>query len=124
MSNKLIKIEVLEASKQWIVSFNKADVEVCSKRYSNNAVMDARPIGRYEGREKIYEFWNTFVNSTNATDLTYINIHIEVVDDNSAKLSAQWSMNVASGFITEELWVKENGAWFLSYDDFTVEEQF
>ncbi len=124
MSNKLINLEVLEASKQWIALFNKADVEACSKRYLKNAVMDARPIGKYEGREEIYEFWNTFVSSTNATDLTYSDIVIEVVNDNSAKLSAQWSMNVGRGFISEELWVKENGAWFLSDDDFTVEEQF
>lgn len=124
MPNKTINIEVLDASKQWVVSFNKGDIEACSLKYLNNAVMVVKPIGRYEGRQEINEFWNTFVNTTNATALTYTNIHIEVVDDNSAKLSAQWSMNVARGFITEELWVKENGVWFLSYDDFTVKEEF
>lgn len=123
MDSKKIKGEVLEASKKWIESFNKADAETCSKRYLNEAVMEVRPTGKYEGRKEIYEFWNTFINMK-ATDLIYTNIKIEVVGENSAKLSAQWSTNICYGFISEELWVKVNGSWFLSYDDFTVEEQF
>jgi hypothetical protein len=86
--------------------------------------MDVRPMGNFKGREAIFGFWNGFVNSTKAKDLVYTDIKIEVVDKNSAILSANWSMNVGKGFITKELWVKTGEDWFLQEDDFTVAEQF
>jgi ketosteroid isomerase-like protein len=121
---ELVELQVSEASKQWIKAFNQGDITACAQTYTSRAVMDARPMGRYDGREAIYEFWSGFVNSTKATDLTYTNVNIEFIDENTAKLSASWSMNVGQGIISEELWVKENNLWLLSYDDFTVEEQF
>ncbi len=81
-------------------------------------------MGNFKGREAIFGFWNGFVNSTKAKDLVYTDIKIEVVDKNSAILSANWSMNVGKGFITKELWVKTGEDWFLQEDDFTVAEQF
>lgn len=124
MSKENINSEVLLASKRWIDFFNKSDIERCSQKYLNEAVMNVRPTGIYEGRGEIHEFWNTFVLVYRPSDLVYTDIHIKVIDEKTAKLSAKWSMNVASGFIAEELWVKVNGEWFLSYDDFTIEKQF
>ena len=40
-------------------------------------------------------------------------------------LSASWSMNVGSGFITKELWVKQDdGRWLLKEDDFSVVTEY
>ena len=124
MNKDSVEVEVREASKKWISAFNQAEIKTCAETYMSNAVMDARPMGRYEGREAIYEFWNGFVSSAKAGDLSYTNVNVEVIDEHSAKLSAKWSMNVGRGFISEELWVKKNDLWFLSYDEFTVEEKF
>lgn len=124
MNKEAIKSEVLDASKKWVQAFNERNVKVCSETYLADAVMDARPIGKFEGREAIETFWSDFVSSENAADLVYANVNVVVIGETSAKLSALWSMNVGRGFITQELWVKENCEWFLAYDDFTVEEKF
>jgi quinol monooxygenase YgiN len=115
---------VLKTSAAWIKSFNKGDIKACSEGYSENAVMDARPMGQFKGRAAIHKFWTGFVESTKATDLVYTDIKIDVIDEKSAVLSANWSMNVGRGFITKELWVKTGEDWFLLEDDFTVEEQY
>ncbi len=124
MNNDTITAEVLETSKRWIESFNRSDVKACTDKYTKSAIMHARPMGSFEGREAIYEFWNNFMSSTDAGNLIYSNSEIEVIDQNSAILSSQWSMNVGKGFIAKELWVKEGNEWYLYEDDFTVEEQF
>jgi ketosteroid isomerase-like protein len=124
MNKEAIKIEIKNTSNEWIKSFNAGDLERCSERYLKDAIMDARPINRFIGREKIYNFWNDFVKSSNATDLTYTDIEINIIDQNTAILSAKWSMNVGRGFITKELWIKTGNEWFLSEDDFTIEEQY
>ncbi len=124
INTELIQCEVNEASQQWIMAFNMTDIKTCVETYMTNAVMDSRPMGRYEGREAIYKFWDGFVSSTNAGDLSYSEVDVQIINENTAKLSAKWSMNVGRGFISEELWVNEGQRWFLSYDDFTVEEQF
>ena len=124
MTISTTKAEVLNASKKWIEAFNRGDIRYCSEQYLEQAVMDARPMGQYTGRTEIYDFWRNFVSSTGATNLSYTEIDIEVLDKDSAKLSAKWSMNVGKGFISKEFWVKKEGTWFFSEDDFTVEEQF
>ncbi len=116
--------EILTASKKWIEAFNRGDITYCSEQYLEQAIMDARPMGQYKGRSEIYDFWQNFVSSTGATNLIYTDVVIEVIDKDSATLSAKWSMNVGKGFISKEFWVKKDGVWRFSEDDFTVEEQF
>ena len=86
--------------------------------------MEARPMGRFEGRKPIHNFWNEFIHETNATDLQYFDININVVNEHAAILSAKWTMNVGRGFIAKELWKKAGDNWFLAEDDFTVEAQY
>lgn len=121
---EIITKDVLKTSAEWIEYFNSGRIKACSESYSENAVMDARPMGRFEGREAIHKFWTGFVNSTKAKDLVYTDIKVDVIDEKSAILSANWSMNVGKGFITKELWVKTGENWLLIEDDFTVEEQY
>lgn len=117
--------QVLATSKQWISTFNKGDAKGCSEGYISDAIMDARPIGQFEGRESICAFWQQFIQSTGATDLVYKDVNVEVIDEHNAVLSANWEMNVGRGYISKELWQKqENGQWLLVEDDFTVVEQF
>lgn len=118
-----IALEVLSASKAWIEDFNKGNTENCAKGYDTNAVMSAMPFGVKTGRKEISEFWTPFIES-GATNLIYTNVSIEIVNETTAFLSANWSMNVGRGIIYQEKWEKKEGQWLLTYDNFKVLEQY
>lgn len=116
-------LEVLKASKEWIQNFNKGNGEACVSGYTENAVMSAMPFGLKKGKKEIANFWIPFLES-GANNLVYTNVKVEVANENTAFLSANWSMNVGRGIIFQEKWEKKDGVWKLTYDDFQVLEQF
>ncbi|CAL2105058.1 conserved hypothetical protein [Tenacibaculum sp. 190524A02b] len=118
-----IALEVLKASKTWTENFNKGNSEYCVNAYDETAVLSATPIGVKKGRKEIESFWKPFIAS-GATNLVYSNIKIEVVNENTAFLSANFSMNVVAGVIYQEKWEKKKDKWVLSYDNFQVLEQY
>ena len=118
-----IALEILKASKNWITNFNKGKVDACINKYDKNAMMRAMPFGLKKGKKEISEFWKPFIKS-GATNLIYTNVSIEVVNETTAFLSANWSMNIGRGIIYQEKWEKKNEVWVLTYDDFKVLEQF
>lgn len=116
--------DVLTASRTWIESFNKGDINYCSNTYAEDAVMSVHPYGGFEGRGAIKAFWQSFVATANPSDLQYRNVQIRIQSETEAVLSATWSMNVGSGFISKELWVKQDdGQWRLKEDDFSIVTQ-
>ena len=118
---RAVRAEVSRTSRQWIANFNRGDAEACTAAYSDQAVMNAKPLGRYVGRPAILSFWKPFIEF-GARDLAYANVQIEVLDPRTVRLSADWSMNVGHGVITNELWVKQpDGQWLLEEDDFEVQ---
>jgi ketosteroid isomerase-like protein len=118
-----VPIEVLQASKNWLSNFNSGKAKECVAGYTANAVMNVTPFGMKKGSKEINSFWVSFMKS-GASNLIYTNISIEVVDANTAFLSANWSMNVGHGIIFQEKWEKKNNKWLLSYDNFEVLEQY
>jgi ketosteroid isomerase-like protein len=116
-------LEVLSASKQWIENFNNGNAEECANAYTSNSVMRAMPFGVKKSKDEILEFWTSLISS-GANNLVYTDVSVEVVDEQTAMLSANWSMNIGEGIIYQEKWVKENGKWVLSYDDFEVLLQY
>ena len=122
-AHQKVALEVLNASKDWILNFNKGDAHSCVKAYDINAVMSALPFGIKKGTKEINEFWTPFIKS-GATNLIYTNLSIEVANETTAFLSANWSMNVGKGIICQEKWEKKEGKWLLTYDDFEVLEKF
>ncbi|KAB1154239.1 hypothetical protein F7018_14800 [Tenacibaculum aiptasiae] len=118
-----VALEVLKASKEWIANFNKGNAKACVNGYTQNAVMNAQPFGVKKGKKEISEFWTPFIQS-GASNLIYTNVQIEVANKTTAFLSANWSMNVGRGIIYQEKWVKKEGKWLLSYDNFEVLEKF
>lgn len=118
-----VALEVLKASKEWIQSFNKGDWESCVNGYEDMAIMRAIPIGVKNGKDEISNFWKNFIES-GASDLEYSRVRIEVVNDSTALLSANWKMNVGNGVIFQEKWEKKSNRWLLTYDDFEVKEQY
>ncbi|WLQ16486.1 nuclear transport factor 2 family protein [Hahella aquimaris] len=112
--------EVLNASREWIACFNRGDVEGCLSGYLPDAVMRVDPVGEFKGAGAIALFWRDFAN-LNPSQLEYLDVNVKVIDAKSAVLSANWRMNIASGFISKELWVKQDsGEWKLAQDDFSV----
>lgn len=119
-----IREAVLTASQQWIASFNRGDADACVGAYTPDAVIQAKPLGIFRGRSTIEDFWRPFMAS-GAKDLVYHNINVEVVDESTVLLSAEWSMNVGRGIITKEKWSKQQDeVWRLEEDHFEIQEQF
>ncbi|MFT5234749.1 MAG: nicotinamidase-related amidase/ketosteroid isomerase-like protein [Shewanella sp.] len=115
-----IRQSVMQATREWIANFNQGNVQACIERYLPEASMQVSPFGRFDGRDAIGAFWNEFAKS-GPTQLVYRNVEIKVLNDKQAILSANWSMNIASGFISKELWtLSDNGQWYLAEDDFSV----
>jgi hypothetical protein len=64
------------------------------------------------------------VLAAGASELVYSNIRLTIEDEGRARLAADWSMNIAAGVITNELWIKqENGQWLIAQDDFDILRQ-
>ncbi len=119
MSQETIN-QVMAASQAWIAKFNQNDLQGCLESYISEASMRVAPVGEFIGAGAIALFWQDFARHRPA-ELEYSNVVIKVIDDRSAVLSADWTMNIASGFISKELWVKqETGEWKLVQDDFDV----
>lgn len=118
-----VALEVLQASKEWINDFNKGNSQKCVDRYADNATMRAMPFGIKKGKTAILNFWQPFIES-GASNLIYTNVKIEVVDEKTVFLSANWSMNVGRGVIYQEKWEKVDNKWFFTYDDFELLEKF
>lgn len=120
----MARAEVMDTSRAWIASFNAGDLDACIAGYTEAAELGATPIGTFRGRDEIGAFWRDFVGKTGATDLQYDGVRIEVDSPTRVRLAADWRMNVGSGVITKELWVRQtDGAWRLEEDHFEVREQ-
>ncbi|QYK13177.1 cysteine hydrolase [Shewanella rhizosphaerae] len=115
-----IRQAVMQASQAWIADFNRQAFADCIARYLPGAQMQVSPFGRFDGIEAISQFWLGFAQQ-NPGELVYRNVEIKVLSDKQAILSANWRMNIASGFISKELWtLADDGHWYLEEDDFSV----
>ncbi|MCG8476651.1 MAG: hypothetical protein MI784_14395 [Cytophagales bacterium] len=118
-----VALEVLQASKDWIAAFNRDDVGACIEVYLPHARMRAEPFGLKKDRKEISDFWKPFLAS-GASNLAYTQVGIEVANDTTAFLSANWSMSSGSGVVYQEKWVKRGGLWKLSYVDWEMQEKY
>jgi len=115
-----IRKDVMNASQNWINSFNSGDIQACINRYLPDAFMQVHPFGKFNSKQEISDFWQTFAKS-NPSNLVYKNVQIKILNERQAILSANWSMNIVSGFISKELWtLADDGQWYLAEDDFSV----
>ena len=118
MSNTKVTEAVNAASNRWKNAFNSGNASECAAQYEENAVMNAKPFGTFNGRAEIQAFWQKLIDD-GFSDVDYIDPELTVVDETSAILKSGWSMNNASGVITKELWVlQEDGSAQLREDDF------
>lgn len=116
-------MEVLAASQNWIAGFNRGDLAAMVRGYTKNASMHPRPNPLCSGQAEIESFWSGLL-AAGASELVYSNIRLTIEGEGRARLAADWSMNVAAGVITNELWVRqENGDWLIAQDDFDILRQ-
>lgn len=110
--------EVLKASNTWKDGFNKGDVKQCANIYSQDAVMNAKPFGTFNGRDKIEVFWKQLIQD-GYKDVSYVNATIEIASSKSAVIKSDWTMNKAKGVITKELFeIQDDGGAKLTDDNF------
>ncbi len=115
-----LQIAVATASQAWKDAFNAGDAAAAAALYEDDAVMVVEPFGTFTGKDEILAFWTNLV-SKGFDDVVYIDTTTVVLDANSARVSASWSMNNASGIITNEYWVlQEDGRALLREDHFEV----
>ncbi|OUS30868.1 isochorismatase [Gammaproteobacteria bacterium 45_16_T64] len=106
------------ASNTWKQAFNEGNAAGCAAQYEPDATMQANPFGTFIGTEAITNFWQKLIDD-GFSDVEYALPKIEVVDSRSAILSANWTMNKASGVIHKELWVlQDDGSAKLREDVF------
>lgn len=109
------------ASEQWKSAFNSGDAAGCAKHYEENAVMHARPFGTFTGAKAIQEFWQKLIDD-GFSNVDYLDPEIKVIDETSAILTSDWTMNKAEGVIHKELWVLQpDGTAKLREDDFEAQ---
>ncbi len=111
---------VAQASKSWKEAFNSGDAAAAANLYEDDAVMVVKPFGTFTGREEILAFWTDLINKE-FKEVVYIDTKAEIIDNKSARVSAQWKMNKAHGVITNETWViQPDGRALLREDHFEV----
>lgn len=121
MTNSTKVIEATKkASERWKAAFNSGDAKGCAECYEEDATMEAKPFGTFNGRAEIESFWAKII-ADGFSDIEYLDPVIEVLDDKKTHLSAKWKMNKAHGIITKEIWVlQEDGTALLRDDAFEV----
>ena len=92
MSKLLLQEAVEKASRDWQEAFNDGDAVSCADFYEDDAIMQAVPFGIYCGKDTILTFWR----------------QIKVINEQQAVLTANWSMNKASGVIHKEMWIRQD----------------
>ncbi len=113
---------VRQASERWKGFFNSGDAAGCASCYEESATMVAKPFGTFTGRESIQAFWQNLIDGGYA-EVAYVDPKITVNDETSAVLASDWTMNKARGFITYELWVRQNdGSMKLREDHFEAQD--
>ncbi|MFT6371863.1 MAG: hypothetical protein ACJASL_000626 [Paraglaciecola sp.] len=117
-----IQIAVANASKAWKDTFNSGDAAGAAALYEEDAVMFVKPFGIFTGKDEILAFWTDLI-SKGFDDVVYSDTTTVILDEQSARVSADWKMNNAHGVITNEVWViQADGRALLREDHFEVEQ--
>ena len=105
----------------WQTAFNHQDAAGCAAQYSENCVMEAKPIGIFKGRQAIQECWQNIIDQ-GFKDVVYSNVAWQAAEDGGYILTSNWQMNKAYGVVHREHWVVEaDGKARLISDSFEIQ---
>lgn len=109
-----------QAIAAWQQAFNRQDAAGCAAQYNVDAVMEAKPFGRFEGREAIQAFWQNIIDQ-GFNDVAYTDVEWVAEPSGGYILTSQWTMNKAYGVVHKEHWaLEEDGKARLIYDEFEI----
>lgn len=109
-----------QAIAAWQQAFNNQDAAGCAKQYHSNAVMEAKPFGRFEGRAAIEQFWQGIIDQ-GFCDVDYTDVTWTKHETEGYLLTSKWTMNKAYGVVHREHWtLGEDGKARLISDEFEV----
>lgn len=119
-NHHLTALAALNASQTWIDHFNRQDGQACAAAYTKDATMHAEPLAQCQGRFEIERFWCDLITQ-GARDLRYHKVKLQVISATEVDLSAEWTMNIGSGVITQERWqLGTDDVWRLATDQFAL----
>ncbi|REL25494.1 isochorismatase [Thalassotalea euphylliae] len=105
----------------WQTAFNNQDAAGCAAQYTENCVMEAKPIGTFTGRQAIQECWQNIIDQ-GFKDVVYSNVEWQPAQDGGYILTSSWQMNKAYGVVHREHWVVEaDGQARLISDSFEIQ---
>lgn len=121
----MLDVDVLTLCQQgiedWKAAFNRQDSAGCAGCYAEEAIMYARPFGRFEGRDAIQAFWQGIIEQGFA-DVSYSDTTWEPHPNGGYMLTSKWTMNNAFGVVHKEHWhIEQDGKARLIFDDFEVQ---
>ena len=105
----------------WKKAFNNQDASGCAARYSEDCIMEAKPIGVFKGREEIEACWQNIIEQ-GFSNVVYSNTKWKQAADGGFILTSDWEMNKAFGVIHKEHWIIESdGIARLKSDSFEIQ---
>jgi ketosteroid isomerase-like protein len=117
---------ILELCKQgisaWQKAFNNQDAAGCAALYTEDCIMEAKPLGIFTGRAEILGCWQSIIDQ-GFSDVTYSNVNWEPAqEDDGFILTSSWEMNKAFGVVHREHWIVEaDGKARLKSDSFEIQ---
>lgn len=110
-----------EGISAWQQAFNNQDAAGCAAQYTEDCIMEAKPLGVFTGREEILGCWQNIIDQGFA-DVEYSNVKWEAAEDGGYILTSSWEMNKAFGVVHREHWiVEQHGKARLKSDSFEIQ---
>ncbi|MEI8626301.1 nuclear transport factor 2 family protein [Pseudoalteromonas sp. B137] len=121
MTDKNILDLCKEGISAWQTAFNNQDAAGCAAQYTEDCIMEAKPLGVFKGREEIFGCWQNIIDQGFA-NVEYSNVKWEAAEDGGYILTSSWEMNKAFGVVHREHWiVEQDGKARLKSDSFEIQ---
>lgn len=109
-----------EGISAWQKAFNNQDAAGCAAQYTEDCIMQAKPLGVFKGREEILACWQNII-AQGFSNVEYSNVNWEADENGGYILTSEWEMNKAFGVVHREHWVVEaDGKARLKSDSFEI----
>lgn len=120
MTDKNILDLCKEGISAWKTAFNNQDAAGCAAQYTEDCIMEAKPLGVFKGREEILGCWQNIIDQ-GFTNVEYSNVKWEAAEGEGFILTSNWEMNKAFGVVHREHWIVEaDGKARLKSDSFEI----
>ncbi len=121
MTNERILELCKEGINAWQKAFNNQDATGCAAQYTEDCIMEAKPMGTFTGKKEIHACWSNIIEQ-GFTDVVYSNVNWEPAEEGGYILTSSWEMNKAFGVVHREHWIIEkDGKARLKSDSFEIQ---